>query len=502
MIDDFERQIALLKQERIQYHNTQSIPDNFRQKIFDVIYEYLSQNSNPRHTQSDILREIGLSPDIFTKHWNMYSPDMKVRQSRFECVGLPFRYSEVESDERNIELIHKIVSSSKKPTDTFIDTFGHLGVIPIACAKGYKKRLLWTNDDAIKLFHKALSCPVKVFKLIVQHQKAVAMILDGTKHIGRNSNADVDNELRKYFDLVSTRVYTGKQKETVNIYDFAADFFFVCCMSAEYWINRNSYIVNRSSSEDDKIAKMYLVPKLLKEDDVPVSFTNTIWGIINRANSFIAISKQAFMAYAKQFQKIQLSVDNIDGAFSKRNAPMLYIDPPKFISEFERYNFNTKKYMTLLSKLCDYEGEWIWVWKNTIDKKMKNDANYAETRYKNERRAILEEQKNIIDKKMKNDVNYAETRYKIESQAINEKLDSIDKSFSDANVVLNLFRDISAKQELSVVYYRDIHRNEQNSIVFITNISVIRGTTTEGHYKTVVASFDEFYKSNKKKGKV
>lgn len=41
---------------------------------------------------------------------------------------------------------------------------------------------------------------------------------------------------------------------------------------------------------------------------------------------------------------------------------------PKYITEYERFNFDTKKMEDVFEMLSEYEGEWILPWKTYVEK--------------------------------------------------------------------------------------------------------------------------------------
>ena len=75
------------------YLDKKYLPSWIRKVIFMVIYQYLLAG-NVKYNQSELLKQMGLYPDIFgKKHWNMYSPDMKVRQRVYDNLKLPFNHA-------------------------------------------------------------------------------------------------------------------------------------------------------------------------------------------------------------------------------------------------------------------------------------------------------------------------------------------------------------------------------------------------------------------------
>ena len=74
------------------------LPDWVKYLVYVVIYQYFENNyennKEPKYMQSSLLKEMGLYADIFgKKNWCMYSPDMKIRQAKYENLELPFNHS-------------------------------------------------------------------------------------------------------------------------------------------------------------------------------------------------------------------------------------------------------------------------------------------------------------------------------------------------------------------------------------------------------------------------
>lgn len=46
---------------------------------------------------------------------------------------------------------------------------------------------------------------------------------------------------------------------------------------------------------------------------------------------------------------------------------------PKYITEYERFNFNTQKMKEVFEMLGDYEGDWILPWKTYVEKDLRLD---------------------------------------------------------------------------------------------------------------------------------
>lgn len=129
---------------KLLYPDKNSLPKWIRELVYITIYQYLSTEvatTKLQYTQSQLLEKMGLYADIFReKHWNIYSPDMKIEQNKYSIIKLPFNHSEVEGNEIYRAMIHYMTCFSAVRTDTFVDMFGKLGVIPALCTRNVMKR--------------------------------------------------------------------------------------------------------------------------------------------------------------------------------------------------------------------------------------------------------------------------------------------------------------------------------------------------------------------------
>lgn len=207
-IDTISKEIGGL---RSVYKNTQPIGMWLRMLIFEVIFRYLS-NKNHKMKQGEILEIMGLSKDVFSKHWKMYSPDFKVKQSEIINIDNGFARDEVESDKIYLAMLHYVCGYSEIETDTFIDVFGKMGIVPMVCARGYKYRHVITRYSYLTDFQKGLSKPVNVYKEIHQVQKQLVQenlkskkkfIQDIADQNAAITYYNVDDELFK----IAARVY-------------------------------------------------------------------------------------------------------------------------------------------------------------------------------------------------------------------------------------------------------------------------------------------------------
>ena len=170
------------------------LPDWVKYLVYVVIYQYFENNyennKEPKYMQSSLLKEMGLYADIFgKKNWCMYSPDMKIRQAEYAFHDIPFNHAEVESNEVYRAMIHYMTCYSTVLTDSFVDVFGKLGIIPIDCAPGYKFVETWLNDKEYKsfaVFLFALKKPKTIKKHLEKLQFQIRERLVAVKDKGNN----------------------------------------------------------------------------------------------------------------------------------------------------------------------------------------------------------------------------------------------------------------------------------------------------------------------------
>lgn len=81
----------------------------------------------------------------------MYSADMKLQQEEYDNLFLPFNYAQVECNHIYREMIHHIICSAVVPTDTIVDVFGKLGLVPaLASVKFYSDEMKRGHHFVIK----------------------------------------------------------------------------------------------------------------------------------------------------------------------------------------------------------------------------------------------------------------------------------------------------------------------------------------------------------------
>lgn len=149
-------------------------PEWFRIVVWRVLYNELKENPQARQTEL-IEDNINLPKDVFgKKYWNMYSPDMKLQQEKYDNLFLPFNYAQVECNPIYRAMIHHIICSADICTDSIVDVFGKFGLIPALCANGYKHKMVYVDEYDYYILTKiqpAFKKKLKIYKYIEKVQR-------------------------------------------------------------------------------------------------------------------------------------------------------------------------------------------------------------------------------------------------------------------------------------------------------------------------------------------
>lgn len=336
-----------------------SIPEWMKMLTFRLVYDAMASDKNAK--QEELLKTLGFNKKVFDgTSWQMYSPDMKLRQSRFNPVNFPFSYAEVESNPIYVAMLHHLISEAKVATNTFVDVFGKMGYVPAFCAEGYAHKLIFTDNNSsyMNYYEGITERPTRTYAVLEEYMDSVKKILE--------ERLDKDDREKKIRAIVAD---FGLLRNlcSENFSNHAAARFTYMCFTTSYWENRN---VDYNSEE-----------KFIIDD----------FSSIKKAKAFLDIRKEDFVAYAQALKKVEytdetnvlLSVfeDNMNAAdmypdydFGKELAedlktlvgdekPLLYVDAPK-MSEYKRFEYDSRQYMLLLESLLCYDGDWILTFKN------------------------------------------------------------------------------------------------------------------------------------------
>lgn len=400
---DFYSSSKVIKEIRQQYGVGQSIPEWLRMLTFRLIYDYLSieyekkieydskeENRKKRKfykmpTQISLLEALGLNKKVFdkTSSWNMYSPEMKLRQSKYKALSIPFTYAETETKPIYVAMLHHIISESRVATDTFVDVFGKMGYVPAFCAEGYAKKVMFTpNADLFKKYYKGITDnPIKTYDLIQRYgdiAKEILGSLDGLR--GR----DKLEEFERKFYYRAVRVLCGiKEPETKknddcnkkmsetkadDFCEYAALKFCDMCFNMPYWKQGSIVLI-----EDEEYVQRFDSQKAINKvfeitlDDF-LTYANALKKVDCRnADDFGEVQHFLYnYGYLNAFHMSEWKFEKIFEDFNLDKKSLLYVDIPKY-KEYDRYNLNKYFYDTtglemeenIMKFLVTYEGDWI-----------------------------------------------------------------------------------------------------------------------------------------------
>ena len=330
---------------------------------YEQVYNLLLSQAK---SQENLLKALGFNKKVFdsTSSWQMYSPEMKLRQSRFNPVNFPFSYAEVESNPIYVAMLHHLISEARVLTNSFVDVFGKMGYIPAFCAEGYTHRLIFTDLDKtfLQYYYGLTDKPTKAYKRLLHYKKWLEEVQKYEKGMPVREANFIENNFQDYITvLMSSNLYELDKDE--DFYEYAIVKFCNMCFTNPYWEKRNI-------CEDDYITTDYSRRKIQR---------------------FMDISKENFVRYAKALKQVEFigSTDSILDVFIENinamriyddfdynkelraylgekvysKTPLLYIDAPNF-GEYSRFGFDSGKYLDLLESLIFYDGDWILSLKN------------------------------------------------------------------------------------------------------------------------------------------
>lgn len=117
LYEDVKNTISELRSRHTGYTD---FPMELKRQVYSIIYKQLASKDNT-YTQTQLLEYLGLPKDVFKEqYWNMYSPDMKLRQQVYHNLHIPLNYAEVECNEIYRGILHYIISQADQRTDTFL----------------------------------------------------------------------------------------------------------------------------------------------------------------------------------------------------------------------------------------------------------------------------------------------------------------------------------------------------------------------------------------------
>ena len=391
-------------------------------------------------SQENLLKALGFNKKVFdsTSSWQMYSPEMKLRQSRFTPVDFPFSYAEVESNPIYVAMLHHLISEARVLTNSFVDVFGKMGYVPAFCAEGYAHKLIFTNesDSYLKYYHGITDRPTKTYKELQKYMYYVYEIIE--KKLKEKQR---EQEIRGVVSDAS--LMRGLYSQDLSVY--AAAKFCDMCFRKPYWEDRNveTYIVETKKKKNFG-GKVYETTDK-EEKKVKDRMIVDDYSSIAKAKEFVCVLKENFTAYAQALQKVEY-VDKSDSivSFFIRNLyqydkclersidydyygklyqelkevayhekPLLYVDAPKY-GEYKRFSFDSVKYMGILECLLLYDGDWILTFnRSNSDREYTADERYALNdfveRMKASERPLFEYKYSTKDRNVRNSISFFTT---------------------------------------------------------------------------------------------
>lgn len=507
-----------------------------------VINKHINEAKN-YYSQPTLLAEMSLYDDIFgKKNWCMYSPYMKICQAKYKSLELPFNHSEIESNDIFRAMIHHMVCYSTVLTDTFVDVFGKLGVIPATCANGYNSRQVWLDENNYKImcvFLHALEKKGQVCKILKELQYEIKHAVEKIEKENEKGEIkeNVVNEEHNVSRLIGLAVglelnIKNMTKEQVHnnivnkgswgfdIYKFAACFIIQQYFASEYWMDSrlskvykdkiksegseiydSDFIVNKyqlklldekkkKGIKDKKFLSAELVSRItnqMVEDFVKEDFSKIIDYLYDsyKAKGFSIENIDAITAINTMDDLF--CVNELDDTFD-----LLYVDVPKFIREQERFEFSTEEYLILFDVLTNYKGDWILTWKNYVEISNgydDSDGWHYKLRTEGKKLPVYEYDPSYYEDE--------EFNNEVEEKGIDENAER------DMFFMYNEMRKLNDIRPLYVFLYRCNDRNHPNNIVFITtiNFNKISDSDFKSKYKVSFLydgklkklSFDKFF---------
>lgn len=439
---DFNMAAPTIKSIRENYGVKKSIPMWLRMLTFRLIYDCMASDKqipSLDKKQETLLSALGFNKKVFdSTSWKMYSPEMKLRQSRFNPVNFPFSYAEVESNPIYVAMLHHLISEARVLTNSFVDVFGKMGYIPAFCAEGYAHRLIFTNesDSYLKYYHGITDRPTKTYKELQKYMYYVYEIIE--KKLDEKQR---DQEIRGIVSDAS--LMRGLYSQDLSVY--AAAKFCDMCFRKPYWENRNveSHIVETKKKKNFGGKVFEITDRNVKKDKDRMIIDD--YSSVAKAKEFVCVLKDSFTAYAQALKKVEYvdksdaivsffihNLDQYDKCLERsidydyygklyqelkevayHEKPLLYVDAPKY-GEYKRFSFDSVKYMGILESLLLYDGDWILTFKRyNSSREYTDDERYAlndfEERMKASERPLFEYKFLTNDRNVRNSISFITT---------------------------------------------------------------------------------------------
>ena len=341
--------------------NTIKLPVWFRYLVYLVISGYLRGTLPQTKTQSDLLKDMGLSPDMFTKHWKMYAPNFALKQDKYEKIDLNIATDEIESNELYLAMIHYLVRNADIYTDTFVDVYAKKGIVPSLCAGGFPNRIALVDDMDLENFIKGLSKSVKVYKEVEKFRKYI------TRKDIEYDQIESARILAKQINMFIAGIATMKDEEVTfdefKPLRFKFEGLEETYFDWDYFWNLSEEYVQSYYLSALRFVAYYFYPKYWENmyiEDSSLAIDEE-QQYEEKLNSFKSIDKEYFRKLNSLYKG--LKIENLWGIEDLLNSNyFLYINVPKFMIEQERNDFDIEFYDSLIGFLSTYKGNWILTW--------------------------------------------------------------------------------------------------------------------------------------------
>ncbi len=479
------------KNGNLLYPQKTKLPYWIKLLVFIKTYQILNDPDCPTG-QNVLLNDMGLPADIFReKHWDMYSPDLKVRQNNYENIHFPFAHAEVESNEIFRAMIHHMIRYSKVSTDTFVDMFGKLGIIPLFCAKGYSRREIWLNTERnyknLMIFKKAMQKPVKITKIIKKIQENLSEANNKTERAAELMAlaAGMSYTISGLDFQTIELICKGEATPSFDIYDFAAYYIIQNIMTPSYWEDKNLTVVQDGGTTHIRSTLKNISAKKIGK------FAKICF---DGASSTQEEDAAGIQRYAKALNAKSCAIRYVDVKkyleYPHNMRALLYIDPPKYLREEKRFQFGYDDYCNLFEMLRVYEGDWILVWKNYVEiparkaSKIKSiyGGLYTQNRAEQDDDWVGEDGGSIPQFRQ-NDM-----------LGLYAMLDAINKQRS---IYVFRFHSKGSRHPNSILFFTTINFSKINIEEFNMKYGVIQ-TTDDGNTVLEKISYDKFYLDSRK----
>lgn len=429
-----------IKKIRENYRPTEALPDWFRCLVY---HETLHILRNTTLTQTQILKKMGLSNEIFTKNWKMISPSFRHSQEQFIDINIPFRHNEAEASRVYRALIHYILGNIDRPVkpETIVDSFGKLGLFLGVAANGFHHRIVLTREkEELELFQNGLKKTSNVWKEIQKIQKELRRFDNSNERAEYIKTTIMRYDMDRKFFCESYKALQTKTLSGTCVY--AAKMIFCKCYIPEYWLDK-SYNINQWKCEEGQIPDM-LADVNMDSGSKWFIEENRIRKIVKAERSKNDTKDKSFdMIREEDIKNLSLAVQKVkfqDTYQEYDPYATLLINLPAYLREYERLDYSYEEAAFLMEALKNHKGNWILIWKNYVTKPMRE---------------------NFTGSKKQRAIYHADKKSVSEYRNLLKKLEEI----SDVHV-------LRFKYTSGADYNLDISKSVPGSLLFITNINI------------------------------